>query len=103
MSETKAPYNAGPQASGAACFNCENGKMLRGQFGRYCFECDMYLPIGGGCGLVDDYFDALDAGDNGHAAEIKKLLEHYRAETIRTAQARPIMKRCSIFRQAEVQ
>ena len=68
----------------AACVNCENGILRPGKYGRYCVNCDTYLPTGKANKLADRYFDALDAGDNIRASEIKIQLETLRIETIET-------------------
>lgn len=68
----------------AACFNCENGVLLLGKWGRYCFDCDTYLPTGQADELATKYFTAMEVNDSVRAAELKAQLEHLRAETIKS-------------------
>lgn len=68
----------------AACFNCENGILYLGKWGRYCPDCDTYLPTGKADDLAKDYFTAYEINDFSRAGELKAQLEYLRVETIKS-------------------
>lgn len=68
--------------SNPACFNCENGELYLGKHGRYCPDCDTFLPTGQADELAKKYFAATEINDSVRAAEIKIQLDYLRAETI---------------------
>jgi hypothetical protein len=71
------------------CFNCGEGVMYAGQYGRYCFDCGTYLPTGDAAKLADRYFEANDAGDQTRVVELMAQLDECRRVTIATANGPP--------------
>ena len=65
--------------------NERTGVLLPGTYGRYCCECDTYLPTGVDAKLATRYFEAVDAGDQVRAVELKLQLGECRRVTIDTA------------------
>lgn len=67
-----------------ACFNCESGHLFLGKYGRYCPDCDTYLPTGQADELATKYFTAMEINDSVRAGELKVQLEYLRTETIKS-------------------